>query len=70
MSGGGKPSVAWREDWDFSTCPPRSDNPEGLSTACIASINAECCTQIGGTVIGWEAHANGGEKLISPLCRI
>ncbi|MEZ4320459.1 MAG: hypothetical protein R3F61_23465 [Myxococcota bacterium] len=70
MSSGGKPSLAWKETWDLSSCPPRSSDADGLSDACVAAINAECCTQVGGTIVGWEAHSNGGEKLISPLCRL
>lgn len=70
MSAGGRPSLAWKETWDLSGCPKRGTDYNEVSDACIASLNAECCTQIGGEVLAWEAHTNGSEKVISPLCRI
>lgn len=70
MSGGGKPSLAFREAWDLSSCPSRGEDTSGMSNACRASYNAECCTQVGGGILGWEVHQVGGEKLVSPLCKI
>lgn len=70
MSTGGRPSLAWKQTWDLSSCKPRSEGAKNLSDPCRAAYNAECCSQIDATVIGWEAHVVGGEKLVSPLCRL
>lgn len=70
MSSGGRPSLAWKQTWDLSSCKPRSAGANNLSDPCRAAYNAECCAQIDATVIGWEAHVVGGEKLVSPLCRL
>lgn len=62
-------SGAIADNWDdISDCEPRGT--EGLSDVCHAAANAECCTQVGATMMGWEVHRTGNQTLASPVCKL
>ena len=71
MMSSGRPRLAWQKgDWDLSGCSPRGVDDDSRSQVCWAASDAECCTQIGAEIIGWQTLLVGGEKLAAPLCRL
>lgn len=70
LIGGGKPSLAYKQEWDVSSCAGRDALDDSTSDPCRAQAMTECCDQIGADFVGWQAFQLGGEKLVGPLCKL